>query len=190
MARDDSREPPRRLAEVFKEVGRHPIEYLVIRWNWKTAIGSEFIRGSIFFFTSLPDGLSTALTTLGRDALFRVPLGGAYGSLIQAFRNAEPRRAAMATVFLLMPAISHTIEFLVHWTGQTPRLGLAMLLSIALSGLSASFNLYAMRRGALVVDSAHSSSFLADLKRFPRLIVEFAVDTAKLLRGVAGRLRE
>jgi hypothetical protein len=178
-------EPPGRVADVFKDLARHPVRYLILRWNWKTAAGTEGLRGTIFFFTSLPDGLTTALMSLGRDALFRVPLGGAYGSLTQAFRNAEPQWAAMTTVFVLLPAISHVIEYLVHSVGGTPRLELAILISISFSGLSAVFNLYAMRQGALVVEEGNPQSFRDDVKRLPRIYYEFGKTIAKLVAGAA-----
>jgi hypothetical protein len=164
--------PSRDVREVIVEIARHPVKVLVRRWNWKTALLSTLLRGAIFFGSTVPEGLRPAAAALGRDVLFRVPLGGFYGAVGQAFSNATPAWASYVIVMVIVPAVAHVAEFLVHWTGGTPRLGTAITISIAFSAFSALFNLFLMRRGALLVAGA-GEGFGTDLRRLPRLLGEF-----------------
>lgn len=160
------------VGTVARAIVRHPVDRLICRWNWKSAVLTAALRGAIFFTTHLTAGLSVALEVLGRDLLFRIPLGGFYGALSQAFRHATPAWAAYLAIMVVVPAIAHTIEFVVHWRGGTPRLATAVLASVAFSAASALFNLFLMRRGVLVVGPA-SGTLTSDLRQMPRLVVAF-----------------
>ncbi|MCI0660133.1 MAG: hypothetical protein L0220_03580 [Acidobacteria bacterium] len=71
-----------------------------------------------------------------------------------------------------MPVINHTLEFLLHWVGGTEKLARSIIASISLSVISAVFNIFAMRRGVLIVGAERQSLF-ADLRQMPRIIFEF-----------------
>jgi hypothetical protein len=103
---------------------------------------------------------------------FRAITSGFYGSLTQAFRNTRPRWAATATALLLLPLASHSLEFLVHWLRGTPKLYTSITVSIAFTALSTLFNLYAMRRGALLVAEDQKSLF-EDMHAMPAIIASF-----------------
>ena len=175
----------REVRVVLREVAAHPVDLLIRKWNWKTAVLTAALRGAIFFMTTIPEGLATAAAVLGRDLLFRVPMGGLYGAVSQAFCYATPAWASYLVVMVAVPAIAHLAEFLVHWLGGTPRLGTAITASIALSAFSALFNLFLMRRGALLVGEPNGG-FAGDLKQMPRLLVEFV---CWMPIAAAGRLR-
>jgi hypothetical protein len=53
-------------------------------------------------------------------------------------------------------------------------LRLAEIVSVIISGLSALFNWYAMRRGTLLV-GGEGDSFGKDLRRLPRLLLNFLI---------------
>ncbi len=173
--------------DVCADLVRHPLRRVIHRWHWKGATLSAILRGSIFFATNLPDGLGIALRATLVDAVFRVPLVGACAAVTQAFRCAEPPWVASLAVMALLPAMAHVIEFLVHWTAGTPELGTSMLASIVFSALSTVFNLFAMRRGVLIVGGG-SRSFGDDLKHIPRLVLDFILVPPRALARVLGRV--
>jgi hypothetical protein len=162
------------VREVVGDLVTHPVDLLVRRWNWKTALLSALLRGTIFFVSTMSEGPRAALAAFGRDVIFRVPLGGFYGALGQAFSAARPVWASYVVVMVIVPAIAHVAEFLVHWIGGTPNLETAIAASITFSAFSALFNLFLMRRGALLVAGA-GEGFGADMRRMPRLLGEFVL---------------
>ena len=72
----------------------------------------------------------------------------------------------------MIPALFQGIEYVLHWLRGTPHLRIAEIVSVIISGLSALFNWYALRRGTLLV-GGEGASFGRDLARLPRLIFGF-----------------
>lgn len=164
---------PDKVIDVFRYLVRHPIEMLVWRWNWKAAVLSGVMRGSIYFFTHIKHGWRAALGAMSVEFAFRVIVSGASGSLVQGFHRAKPLWLATACVMILLPALSHVIEFTLHTINGDANKGKAILISISFSVLSAIFNLFAMRRGALLVKDKREQSLLKDLAGMPRIVAEF-----------------
>lgn len=81
---------------------------------------------------------------------------------------------------IVLPITTHLLEFIVHFLRGTERLHESIALSVAFTALSTSFNLYAMRQGALTVGEG-SQSLWRDLRSVPRLVTGF---TRSLLRGI------
>ncbi|HSK74699.1 MAG TPA: hypothetical protein VK892_23565, partial [Pyrinomonadaceae bacterium] len=92
---------PDKVIDVFRYLVRHPIEMLVWRWNWKAAVLSGVMRGSIYFFTHIKHGWRAALGAMSVEFAFRVIVSGASGSLVQAFHRAHPVWLATACVMIL-----------------------------------------------------------------------------------------
>lgn len=158
---------------------KHPMETLVWRWNWKAAVLSALLRAPIFFFTYLfkKDGLKLAIGAAVAQSIFRVVFGGVNGAIIQSYSRVEPAWHAVLTVPLILAAVSHLIEYLVQalydsQTGVSGRSS-AVIVSIIISAISAVFNLFAMRRGVLLVKDESSQSIWRDLWRMPWLAFEF-----------------
>ena len=180
-----SRVAPLSVGQVLKRLMLNPGEMLLSRWNWKSAILSSGFRGALFFATNLTAGLPAALAALQTELLFRGITSGFYGALTEAFRDAEPPWAAAVTVMLLLPFANHAIEFLVHWARGTRRLVPSIIASVVFTALSTLFNFFAMRRGALIV-GAGRGSLSSDVRRLPRLLLEFVCWLPKrLLRSSA-----
>jgi hypothetical protein len=139
-------------------------------WNWKSAVISAAMRGPIFFFATLSFGLRAAAMSLLLDASFRTVLAGFMGAATQALRYVQPTWIAAITVVVAMPVVNHTIEYFVHRNNM--RVGVAMAISIGFSMISGAFELFAMRRGTLVV-TEHSHSLGHDILRFPWLLADF-----------------
>jgi|SRR5438034_5156326 len=168
-----------RLVDIFRYVVRHPLDSMIYRWNWKAAALSAILRASIYLGTYilLKRGMAEAIGVTLSLSVFRFLFGGVNGAIIQAFRRVHPAWHALLTVPIVLAAFSHVIEFVVLTIydailgthGKTK----AILASVVVSIISAIFNLFAMRRGALIVRDESRQSFGRDLIRMPWLIFEF-----------------
>lgn len=168
-----------RVLDVARYLVRHPLEMLVLRWNWKAAVLSALLRAPIFFITYVfkKDGLKLAIGAAIAQSIFRFIFGGVNGAIIQSFSKVEPAWHAVLTVPLVLATFSHVVEYIVqtmydNQTGVNGK-GKAITLSIIISAISAVFNLFAMRRGALLVKDESEQSIWRDLKRMPWLALEF-----------------
>lgn len=164
---------PHRVIDVFRYLVRHPIEMLVWRWNWKAAILSGLFRSPNYFFTHIKLGWRAAFSAALLEFVFRVIVSGASGSLVQAFHKATPIWLAALCVMIMLPAFSHMIEFTLHTLNGDANKGIAIVISVVFSVMSAIFNLFAMRRNALLVKDEYAQSFGRDLIRMPAIVGEF-----------------
>jgi len=134
---------------------------------------SSLVRSTLFFVANLGAGLPAARSAFLTEIVFRSTTAGFYGALTQAFRDVRPVWTGTAAGMVVLPVTTHLLEFVVHdWRG-TERLGESIALSVGFTALSTSFNLYAMRRGALTVGDG-SQSLWCDLRRVPRLLLDFS----------------
>lgn len=180
---------------------RHNPALILRHWNYKSAIFSGLFRAPIFFFTYLQfagknrNAKETIMLALGAAAAqfaYRFVFAGINGSLIQMFRRVEPAWQALVVIMLLIPAVSHTLEFIVQHTyafatGTTQQTDEAIVRSICVSIISALFNLFAMRRGLMLVGKDEDrKSIWGDMKHTPVVVVEFVafipMEIAKMLR--------
>src|SRR5690348_3049749 len=92
--------------------------------------------------------------------------------LSRKLRFAKPEWAASLVAMILLPLTGHSLELAVHFLRGTAKLRTSVLASICLTAVSTLFNLYAMRRGALVTGQGQES-LGSDIKRMPRLIGRF-----------------
>jgi hypothetical protein len=159
---------------------RHPRHVLIRHWNWKSAVLSSLSRSLVFFFANLHAGPAAAIGAMLAEFAYRGLTGGFYGGLTQAFRGSEPRWLATLSVMFGVPAISHSIEFTVHWLRGTPDLRTSMAASVAFTLLSTLFHFHAMRRGILIVGKG-GRSLAADFASLPRVLVSFIASGFGLL---------
>jgi len=160
------------IAAVLRGLCRHPRELLIRRWNWKAAILSSILRALIFFCANLTAGWHAAVGAMLAEFAYRGVTSGFYGAITQACRQAEPVWRANLVAAVLLPLLSHSLELSVHVLRGTPKLWTSFISSLCFTAISTMFNLYAMRRGALVVCS-DAGSLGADMCRMPRLIAGF-----------------
>ena len=165
---------------VLRSVCRHPVQYFVVRWNWKSAILSSLVRSTLFFFANIGAGLPAARSAFLTELVFRSTTAGFYGALTQAFRDVRPVWRGTVAGMIVLPVTTHLLEFIVHFLRGTERLNESIALSVAFTALSTSFNLYAMRQGALTVGEG-SQSLWRDLRALPGLAGGFA---RVLMRGI------
>lgn len=127
-------------------------------------------------------GVIGALLT---ESTFSALSAGFYGALVQSLKDAEPQWLTGVLLAVVIPALFQGVEYVLHWFRGTPHLRVAEIVSLIISGVSALFNWYAMRRGTLLV-GGEGTSFGSDLARLPRLIFGFL---AVLPREIASRVK-
>ncbi|HMF61580.1 MAG TPA: hypothetical protein VK595_14465 [Vicinamibacterales bacterium] len=175
--------------QVLAGILRHPVRHMVTQWNWKSAVVSAAARALIFLVANLPAGVDAGLRAMLTELMFRGIVSGALGSLTQAFSRASPPRDAALVALIVLPAIAHTAEFFVHRQAGTARLGPSVIASIGFSVVTTTFNLFAMRRGALIVGPG-KQSLASDLRRMPALMLGFAASIARALTSRRRRSRD
>ena len=100
----------------------HPVDTLVRRWNWKSALFSSMVRGFIFLFANLRSGWKAAAGAMLAEGVYRAATSGFYGAMTEALSEAEPEAQAALVAMIVQPVSSHSLEFLVHWLRGTPHL--------------------------------------------------------------------
>jgi hypothetical protein len=171
------------VGQVLLRFVREPGKYLLARWNWKSALLSALFRAGIFFFANLAAGLPAAMAAMSTELIFRGITSGFYGALTEGFSDAEPAWAAGLAAMVVLPLTGHSMELAVHWLRGTRNLAPSLTASVVFTALSTLFNLYAMKRGALIV-GAGCESLVEDLQRMPRLVRDFILLAPRwMLRG-------
>jgi len=160
------------VQDALGELVRNPREMLIRRWNWKSALFSSTLRALVFLFANLSAGWHAAAGAGLAELLYRGVSAGFYGAITQALREAEPEWLASVAAMILLPLISHSIEAAVHILRGTPKIIASIVSSVIFTMISTLFNVYAMRRGALVTGEG-GATIAEDLRRVPGLIWEF-----------------
>jgi hypothetical protein len=185
------------VKDVLWNLVRHPAQ-VVTRWNWKTAVIGAIVRATFYLvvYSLSRQAWEATLTAVAVEFAFRFFTTGLAGAVVQSFRKATPVWQSMVIVSILLPAFSHTVEFVTHFAQEryfadifaASENGLArqraFAISVLFSVVSVLFNLYAMRRGALLV-GAHEETkpFVTDMKSMPRLVAQFTSFLPSLIAG-------
>lgn len=174
--------PQTTVGAVLRSIFNDPWNQLVLRWNWKSALTSAFIRAVIFFFANLSAGGQAATSAGIAEFTWRFAVAGFFGSVIQSLRKVEPVWKATLVTSMALPVLNHTIEFLVHYLRGTPKLRNSIIASMCFTALAMLFNTYAMRRGFMITGS-EGKSLWTDLKSMPRVIGGFILWMVGLQRS-------
>jgi hypothetical protein len=183
---EDVRDVKITVGDVFRNVTGHPLQ-LITRWNWKGVLLAVFIRASIYLvtYTIRHEPWTVIITAMAFEAVSRFLTTGIGGALVQSFRKAEPLWLVNLIVSILLPVFSHTVEYLTHYTQETYFSDMfaasqnsgrqnTFPISVLFSVVSVLFNLYAMRRGTLLVGAGEETQTLGkDLKNIPALAYDF-----------------
>lgn len=167
------------VAKVAVYILRHPLEMLILRWNWKAALLSALLRAPIVFFSYFfaKDGLKMAVGAVIALSVYRLMFGGVAGAIIQSFSKVEPPWHAVVTIPVVLATLSHLVEYfvlkIIDFFQGSDGTNRALLFSVLMSVISAIFNLFAMRRGILLVKDETRQSIWRDLGHMPWLFLEF-----------------
>jgi hypothetical protein len=156
---------------LFSLVSR-PVDLVVRRWNWKAAVFSSLIRGIIFLIANLTAGWKAAVGAMLAEWLYRAMTSGFYGAITQTLGETEPEWHGALAAMILLPISSHSMEFLVHYLRHTPHLKASIISSMSFTAISTLFNLYAMRRGTMIVGK-NCASLAQDMRDMPGVIGGF-----------------
>jgi hypothetical protein len=171
------------VASTLRRMATRPVDLLFRRWNYKAALFSSLVRGIIFLVANLRSGWRAAVGAMLAEWIYRALTSGFYGAITQGLGEAEPEWQAALASIVVLPVVSHSLEFLIHLLRHTPHLKTSIISSMAFTVISTLFNVYAMRRGALVSGQG-CASIASDMRRMPRLIFGFlAVIPNYLIRG-------
>ncbi len=176
---DDTAANTFKLKDVFRNLIRHPIQNVLLRWNWKSALLSALLRSPIFFtvYLAQKQGLWIATGAMAVQFVFRTFFGGVNGAILQAFSKVRPSWHAVIVLPLTLAAVSHFFEFGIQAAYDTlagaKGKSNAVTISVSISIISALFNLFAMRRGLLLVRDESGQSLWRDMKQMPPIALEF-----------------
>lgn len=161
------------ISDVVKYCFRHPWEIFVLRWHWKAALLSGIMRGSIYFFTHITLGWRAALSAFSLEFLFRTINAGITSSVGQVLRLARPKSLVNLIVMVMFPIYGHIVEYTLHTINGDQNVNRSIVITMTFSAVSALFNLFVMRRGAMLVKDKDQQPLLHDLKKMPLIMIEF-----------------
>lgn len=176
-----SADNPVTLREALNRFAFRPGETFIRRWNWKAATLSACVRGSLFFIVNLKAGLAAATAALLLEAGFFILVAGFSGAMLQSLRVVKPAWKATLFAALAVPGLNHTVEIAMHTAHGTKVIAAGVIASISFSALSTTFNLFAMRRGLFIVGD-DAAPLATDLRRSPRLILDFFLSVFRAVR--------
>jgi len=156
---------------------RNPWRQLILRWNAKAALLSAIFRGVIFLVASIKSHHAGRSSGVLAEALFGALSAGFFGTLTQALRFAEPQWAAGLLLAGIFPLLFQIGDLYFHAALGTQVFHTGMIASAVFTALAAAFNLYVMRRGAMLVGE-EGKPFMQDLSAMPQLILLFVVAAA------------
>lgn len=174
------------VGDVFRNLLRHPFQ-LLTRWNWKAALLGAILRSSFYYtvYQASGENRMVILAAVSVEFISRFISTGIAGAVVQSFRRSTPVWQANIIVSIMLPAFSHTVEFLVHYgqerylydlfaASETSARLRTFAISVLFSVISVLFNLFAMRHGVLLVGAGEETKSLgSDIKRLPLMVSEF-----------------
>lgn len=158
---------PRSVGQAAAYVVTHAWDVFITDWNWKTALLSALFRIAVWPASKLAGVTllsSGAIRGLWIELLFRLAIGGFWGSMLQAFAGAQPAWLAGVSMVALLPGCAHGLEYLILRAGGAAHAGVVTFTSVAFSILSVLVNWGLMRKGILVTGRG-AQSLSADLRR-------------------------
>jgi hypothetical protein len=187
-------DPEISVADVFRNLLHHPVQ-LVTRWNWKAVLLAMIVRAFFYLIVYVISGESwnAIFAAVAVEMFFRFITTGLAGAAVQSFRKAKPVWLANVIVSILLPAFSHTVEFIAHYVqdnyfadvlaaSQNNGRQRTFAISVLFSVVSVLFNLYAMRNGVLLVGAGEETQSLGkDLRQIPWLLCEFTASLPVLI---------
>jgi hypothetical protein len=176
---------PDTIGSAVKRIIMQPWTVFVRHWNWKAAVLSAGTRGLLFCIAVIPGGMGD-LRGVSIEIVFRILLGGCWGSLMQAFRRARPAWVAGSLVAVILPAGAHTVEFAALKAGGATQIKSGMTVSVILSVVSLGVNFSLMRRG-LMLTGEGAPSLACDFRRLPAALRDCALSALEGLRRATRR---
>lgn len=167
-------DPQTTVGKALLQLFRNPFYYFVRHWNWKSALFAAINRGTIFFVATMKRGRMEISIAVLVEIIFSCATAGIYAAFTQAMRFAQPAWLAACIVALGIPSALYGVDYLAHVYTGMHHVRPAVTFATGLSVVSTLFNLFIMRRGAMIVGE-ESQPLWRDLIRIPLLIVQFVI---------------
>jgi hypothetical protein len=166
--------PRTTVGEALLQLARNPFYCFVQHWNWKSALFATINRGTIFFVANMRRGRAEISIAVLVEIIFSCAAAGIYAAFTQAMRFAQPGWLAACILALVIPSALYGVDYLAHVYTGMHNVRPAVTFVTGLSVLSTLFNLFMMRRGAMVVGEG-SQPLWRDLIRMPGLLAQFLI---------------
>ena len=166
--------PQTTVGRALLQILRNPFYYFIQHWNWKSAVLSAINRSVIFSIATMKRGRAEMSMAVLVEIIFVCATSGIYAAFTQAMRFAEPEWLAGCVVALVIPSVLYGVDYAAHFYTGMHSVRPAVTFATGLSVLSTLFNLFMMRRGAMVVGEG-SQSLWRDLVRVPVLLLQFLI---------------
>ena len=172
------------VLSVTRALLANPFRSFICGWNWKAGLLSGIFRAALFAIAVVrPSEAVRDPAGLGGIALqlaFRIAVGGIWGTVAQAFQEAEPAWLAALWSAAVLPAAVHLVEYFVLRANHVAHLEAGMIASISLSVLSLLLNWRLMRKGLLLTGKG-SDSLVNDFSRLPAAFRDFVLAGPRLV---------
>ncbi len=168
------RGPTTDVRVVLASILRHPFRMLGLRWNFKTAALSALFRGTVFLAAICRSQHAGRVEAVLLEATYGAVAAGIFGALVQSLRSAKPTWMAETVLFLVVPLLLQLLDFATHALFGTAVFRVGLFASAVLTGVSALFSLYAMRRGVLLIGK-EGKTIGGDLCSLPALALGFVL---------------
>lgn len=150
-------------------------------WNWKSALLSVTLRSIALFLLVAHRGSHAGLRAAFIEACYVALTAGIWAALQQGALAVDPRWLGNLLIVVVVPVLAQSADYTIQHHLGTPGMRTASIGMVFWGVLSASFHLYLMRHGAMLVGDS-SPSLARDFKRMPRLILGFILVPVQALR--------
>lgn len=158
-------------------------------WNWKCALMSATARSLVIVAAMVRSGLHGSLAVAGVELAYVSLTAGLYAGLQQRALGLRSRTAGNLLVVVGVPGLAQVLDWVTHRAvhAAEPRRAVIAVCTFAL--ISALFHLHVMRRGAFLTGRA-GRTLREDLRRTPRLVLEFVLTPVSFFAGLPARVED
>ena len=160
------------IREAVHDLASHPVRHFMNGWNWKAAIFSATIRGCIFLLATMKRRAVDMSLAVAVELAFSTFVAGVSGAFTQCMRFATPEWATNLVFAIVLPSTLLLLDGLAHLATGMTHMRASLIGAGMFSMLASLFNLYIMRKGALLV-GGRGGTLLSDMTRMPRLVLGF-----------------
>lgn len=135
---------------MLRQLFLHPVRYLLLGWNWKSALVSVALRATTFLVTNLHAGHRRAASAALVEAAFAIVASGILAAATQQLRYARPAAATGLVICIAFPSCLVLAQAAVHHLAGTPSVKVGLLASFCFASLASGVTWSLQRHGFLL----------------------------------------